>query len=99
MKSAPGWAHGPGNRRTLAEPVGEVLRRCLRRLSLLLDRPDYNWIWHPLTHIEDGALHIHWRLEVFPRLGRVAGFEWGTGAYLVEVGPELAAARLRSVQP
>ena len=36
--------------------------------------------------------------EIFPRLTRVAGFEWGSGFYINPVPPEQAAAFLREVE-
>jgi len=38
-----------------------------------------------------------WHIEIFPRLTRVAGFEWGSGFYINPVPPEQAAAFLRDV--
>ncbi|MHB8055030.1 MAG: galactose-1-phosphate uridylyltransferase [Candidatus Aminicenantales bacterium] len=37
----------------------------------------------------------HWRFEILPVLGAVAGFEWGTGCFINPVPPERAAAALR----
>jgi UDPglucose--hexose-1-phosphate uridylyltransferase len=34
-------------------------------------------------------------MEIFPRLTRVAGFEWGSGFYINPVPPENAAKFLR----
>jgi len=40
----------------------------------------------------------HWRIEIMPRLTKVAGFEWGTGLYINPVPPEEAARQLREVE-
>lgn len=41
----------------------------------------------------------HWRFEILPILGRVAGFEWGTGFFINPVFPEEAADDLRRGTP
>ena len=38
-------------------------------------------------------------IEVLPRLTQVAGFEWGTAAYVNPILPEDAAAVLREAHP
>jgi len=69
-------------------------RRVLLAYRNLLGGPAYNMVLH--TELAAGAEPgRHWRLELFPRLGRVAGFEWGTGAFLCETAPEASAAALR----
>jgi UDPglucose--hexose-1-phosphate uridylyltransferase len=42
--------------------------------------------------------HYHWHIEIFPRLTRVAGFEWGSGFYINPVMPEEAASFLRDAE-
>jgi UDPglucose--hexose-1-phosphate uridylyltransferase len=37
----------------------------------------------------------HWRIELFPRLTTVAGFEWGSDCYINPIAPETAADALR----
>lgn len=39
-----------------------------------------------------------WHVQLFPRLTRQAGFEWGTGCFINVVAPEDAAAMLRAVE-
>lgn len=49
----------------------------------------------PLRWTSNKAIGYHWRLEILPRLGQPAGFEWGAGLFVNVVTPEDAAARLR----
>ncbi|MDD5253455.1 MAG: galactose-1-phosphate uridylyltransferase, partial [Candidatus Omnitrophica bacterium] len=42
--------------------------------------------------------YYHWHLEIMPKLTQVAGFEWGTGFYLDQTSPELAAQYLKAVK-
>ncbi len=55
----------------------------------------YNYTIHSRPrHVAcDGS--YHWWIEIFPRLTKVAGFEWGSDCYINPVTPEVAAAHLR----
>ncbi len=83
----------------LAPELGTLVRRLVRALDAAAARPAYNWLLHtaPLRAADGPA--FHWHLELFPRLSRVAGFEWGTGCFIVPVAPERAAAELRAALP
>jgi len=80
--------------------LARALRRTLTRLRKLLSGLyAYNYYIHtsPLApKIEATKLGYHWHLEILPRLGRLAGLEWGTGLYVNSVMPEEAARRLRA---
>jgi UDPglucose--hexose-1-phosphate uridylyltransferase len=76
--------------------LARVLRESLLRLRNLLFDPAFNFIIHtsPLDKEEEES--YHWHIEIMPRLTRVAGFEWGTGFYVVSTPPELAAHLLNT---
>lgn len=70
------------------------LGRALRALDRALDRPGWNLLFHePPRGASPDAFHAY--LELSPALGRGAGFEHATGAAIVHVAPETAAATLR----
>ena len=73
------------------EEMGTVLGTILSKIEAALDDPPYNFVLHtaPFDAIE--LPHYHWHLEIFPRLTRVAGFEWGSGFYINPVPPEEAS--------
>lgn len=77
--------------------LADMTHRLLCAYDYSLNRPAFNWILHsaPRGH-EQG---FHWTLELFPRLSRVAGFEWATGVFINDVVPEGAAAILRDKLP
>jgi UDPglucose--hexose-1-phosphate uridylyltransferase len=79
------------------EEMGMVLKTALSKLAVALDEPAYNYIIHTAPFDSNELKHYHWHLEIFPRLTRVAGFEWGSGFYINPVMPEQAAAFLRDV--
>jgi UDPglucose--hexose-1-phosphate uridylyltransferase len=79
------------------DELGGVLRTVLRKLELALDDPPYNYVIHTAPFDCPDLPHYLWHIELFPRLTRVAGFEWGSGFYINPVPPEQAAAFLREV--
>jgi UDPglucose--hexose-1-phosphate uridylyltransferase len=56
------------------------------------------WLTHRLIRrIEQDSSAFHWRMELVPRITKVAGFEWGSDCYINPISPESAAAALRTV--
>ena len=80
------------------EEMGTVLKTILAKLEVALDDPPFNYIIHTAPFDANEMAHYHWHLEIFPRLTRVAGFEWGSGFYINPVSPEQAAAFLRDLE-
>jgi UDPglucose--hexose-1-phosphate uridylyltransferase len=76
---------------------GLILKETLSRVRVVLSDPAYNFIIHGSPFDEGYKDSYHWHLELMPKLIRVAGFEWGTGFYIVPVPPEAAASYLREV--
>ncbi len=75
-----------------------ILKETLFRLKVCLSDPSYNFFFHtsPVNYAEPES--YHWHIEVIPKLTRVAGFEWGTGFYVVPTDPAKATKHLRSVE-
>ena len=80
------------------EELGVVLKTLLMKLEDALDDPPYNYVVHTAPFDTSELAHYHWHLEIFPRLTRVAGFEWGSGFYINPVPPEEAAEFLRETE-
>ena len=80
------------------DELGTVLKTALLKLESALDDPAYNYVIHTAPFNVNELPHYHWHIEIFPRLTRVAGFEWGSGFYINPVPPEEAAAFLREVE-
>ncbi len=86
--------------------LAETLQFILGQYKDLLADPAYNMTLQtaPNTIPRPGhpdywssiAYDYHWHIEIFPRLTKVAGFEWGTGCYINPVAPEKAAQYLRA---
>ncbi len=77
--------------------LARILRETLLRMKLALRDTSYNYIIHTSPIETRERADYHWHLEIMPRLGRTAGFEWGTGFYLNQTPPEIAAEALREV--
>lgn len=74
----------------------ELARLCqgvVGGMESTMDHPAYNM----LLHLEpfSGSQVGHWYFEIFPRLTRAAGFEWGTDIWVNPVPPKVAARQLR----
>lgn len=87
-------------------PAGEmddfsaILKTVIAKIKKLFGDTSYNFMIHSAPMNSDGAAaeSFHWHLEFMPKLTRIAGFEWGTGFYLVPTPPEVAAKFLREVK-
>ncbi len=73
-----------------------LLKGIIGRVESLMSDPAFNYLIHTAPFDIPLVSHYHWHLEIFPRLTKTAGFEWGAGDYINTVAPEDAAAILRS---
>lgn len=75
-----------------------ILKDTITKIKKVFPNLSYNYIIHTSPVNGDSSVEsYHWHLEFMPKLMRVAGFEWGSGFYLVPTPPELAAKYLRGV--
>ena len=76
--------------------LAAILKDTLTKLKNIFPNLSYNYIIHssPING-DGGGEYYHWHIEFMPKLTRVAGFEWGSGFYIVTTPPELAAKYLR----
>ncbi|MGC8893639.1 MAG: galactose-1-phosphate uridylyltransferase [candidate division WOR-3 bacterium] len=68
--------------------LASVLKKVLAGIRVILSDPDYNLI------IKTMPGNWHWRAEIIPRTGFMAGFELDTGCHILSVAPESAAEEL-----
>ncbi len=78
--------------------LAALLREMLLRMKKCLVNPSYNFFLHtgPVNYPHQEG--YHWHIEIIPKLTRVAGFEWGTGFYIVPTAPHLAAKYLKETK-
>lgn len=75
--------------------LGKILKDILRRNRLCLGDHSYNFFIHTAPAKYKRSECYHWHIEIIPKLTNVAGFEWGTGFYVVMTDPDDAARYLR----
>jgi len=76
--------------------LAAIIKDTISKVKSVFASPAYNFIIHSSPVNGDGnAEGYHWHIEFMPKLTRVAGFEWGSGFYVVPTPPELAAKYLR----
>jgi len=80
------------------EKLAEISLQVHKRLDKALQKPHYNAMLHTSPFDEQYNPFYHWHIEIFPRLTKTAGFEYGTGFYINPVPPEEAAKYLREVK-
>ncbi len=68
--------------------LARIFKRVLAGIRAILADPDYNII------IKTMPRGWHWRAEIIPRTGFMAGFELDTGCHILSVAPERAASEL-----
>jgi len=80
--------------------LASILKETIARLKVIFPNVSYNFILHsaPINGADVAGEGYHWHIEFMPKLTRVAGFEWGTGFYLVATSPELAAQYLKEAK-
>ncbi|XP_002525433.2 ADP-glucose phosphorylase [Ricinus communis] len=85
--------------REKAVDLGGMLKLMLRKMSLQLNNPPFNFMIQtaPLQVKESQLPYTHWFLQIVPQLTGVGGFELGTGCFINPVFPEDAAKVLREV--
>jgi UDPglucose--hexose-1-phosphate uridylyltransferase len=79
-----------------------AMPKTLLAINRALSDPPYNLILHSAPQlpperpgVETITDDYHWHIEIYPRISKMAGFEWGTGFYINTVLPEKAAEYLR----
>jgi len=65
-----------------------MLHNILSRICKVLDNPDYNYVIHTFTRHKSRERHLHWHIEVKPRIITRAGFEIGSGININPYMPE-----------
>ncbi|MBW2056459.1 MAG: galactose-1-phosphate uridylyltransferase [Deltaproteobacteria bacterium] len=78
------------------EDLSSVLVGSLAGLRQKLHDPDYNYIINTSARFEADAPHLHWYLQIRPRLTTQAGFEIGSGISINPSLPEENAEFLRA---
>lgn len=73
-----------------------LVHRIVRRIEHCYPDAAYNYVIHTAPRSHQASVAFHWRIELFPRISTVAGFEWGSECFINPLTPETAAHQLRS---
>jgi UDPglucose--hexose-1-phosphate uridylyltransferase len=75
--------------------LASILHESLARLHDRLDDPDYNYVFNTAAQCRADEPHLHWHVQIQPRLTARAGFEIGSGMRINPFLPEDNAELLR----
>ena len=82
-----------------AGELGELatfVREIIGRMEDALGPVAYNYYLKAAPFDTSPHGQYDWHIEIFPRMVKVAGFEWSTGIFINTVSPEAAAELLRA---
>lgn len=77
--------------------LAEHLRVLMRKISLGLNNPDFNFVIRSMVQRYSDLRSFHWYLSIVPRVSLPAGFELGSGMFINATLPEQSAQFLRNV--
>ena len=79
------------------ESVSRLVFRVISWLEKLHPQIAYNMLVHSRPpYLQEGRDTHHWSIDIFPRLTRQAGFEFGSSCMINPMLPEVAAQRYRA---
>jgi UDPglucose--hexose-1-phosphate uridylyltransferase len=70
------------------DDLAKALHHVMSRLDSRLNDPDYNYIINTAARYKSGEPHLHWHVQIRPRLTTRAGFEIGSGISINPSFPE-----------
>ncbi len=80
---------------TVLKDLALIMHKTLKTLNKVLKNPPYNYVLHSSpVNFKYNEKSYHWHIEIIPKIGKIAGFEWGTGFYINPTYPESAAKYL-----
>lgn len=74
--------------------IGKILKDSIYKLSTFHNNLNYNICLYSGLRKED---EHHFFIQIIPRLGNLAGFEFSTGMYVNSILPNIAAKNLREI--
>ena len=77
--------------------LAEMTARILALWRPILGSVAHNMVLHTAPFDLAAKPYYHWHVEMLPRHGQVAGFEWATNNFINAIPSEVAARRLRNL--
>lgn len=78
----------------MLDQLGKILKKCLIKLDLVYSNIDYNICIYNGFREEN---EYHFFIQIIPRVGNLAGFEFSTGMFVNSMLPKDAAKALRQI--
>ena len=75
--------------------LAQFAQTILKAIEAEHPRGAYNFVLQTSPFDQQEPDAFHWRLEIIPRLSKIAGFEWSSDCFINTVLPEIAAQALR----
>lgn len=78
-----------------------VLKHCVMRLCKVYEGISYNICFYSSPNDEMYEMYrenMHFFIQIIPRIGHMAGFEFSTGSFISSMLPENAAKKLREIK-
>jgi UDPglucose--hexose-1-phosphate uridylyltransferase len=79
--------------------LAEVLELILKKLSVAVGNPDFNYVFRTAPYPLSGVPFYHWYIQFLPRIKIIGGFERGTRIPVNTILPEESAKMLRGREP
>lgn len=76
------------------DKLAETMYKIFSAYRALLNEMSYNILLMEAAKAADAPL-FHWHIQILPRIGTLAGYEFSTGTYINHIAPEFAAKQLR----
>lgn len=78
--------------------LGKIIRNSVYRLAQIYEGISYNICFYNMPVNAKGEDSFHFFIQIIPRIGQMAGFEFSTGCFISSVLPENAAVNLRNIK-
>lgn len=78
--------------------IAKILKHCLVRLGKIYEGICYNICFYSSPNDGENSSDMHFFIQIIPRIGHMAGFEFSTGSFISSTMPENAAKILRSIE-
>ncbi|TWU08049.1 galactose-1-phosphate uridylyltransferase [Stieleria varia] len=75
--------------------LAELLVQLIHALTVVHPGAAYNYVINTFPPADHRDSSFHWSLDLFPRLTKTAGFEWGSDCIINPLLPETAAGQYR----
>jgi len=77
--------------------LGRLLQEVIGKMDRAVGEPDFNYVLHTAPVEDENREHLHWYLQIIPRIWTAAGFEIGSGIYINTSIPEETAKFMRGI--